>query len=145
MKRRMSLPELLERFRSLGGASAAPVVSLEAFFEGNDDRASIGCNLTPHPGVRTFERVLHAIRARPGVADVVVQLVDDMGDSEWPFSDRVYVITTTSAKAVHEWAAELSPDPWAEDELQTWLGSKVPPPGAPLVPEGFSVVCLFWD
>ena len=81
-----SLRALLERIEQLGGAEAAPVVSLDGFFEGNDDEASIGPNLDPHPGIDTFSRVLREIDDRDSVAHVVVQISEVMSEDEWPFS-----------------------------------------------------------
>lgn len=140
----MSLATLHQRIRELGGAGRTPVVPLSLFFEGNGDEASIGCNLSIHPGMATFRRVLEDIRARPDVADVVVQIVEVMGDDEWPFSDRVYVITTATDEDVHAWAAALEPDPPSPHGYTGWFGQP-PPPGAPEVPSGYRVTYLFWD
>ena len=142
--RATSLRALLERIEQLGGDDAAPVVSLDAFFEGNDDEASIGPNLDPHPGIDTFSRILREIANRDSVAHVVVQISEVMLEDEWPYSNCVYVITTATARDVHDWAAELEPDPYDDEALQGWIGGTVPP-GAPTVPEGHRVVCLFWD
>ena len=139
------MDRLLARIDELGGQEAYPVVPVDLFFEGNDDPASIAPNLDPHPGVRTFERVLREIRERPQVADVVLQ-IDEVMEGEWPYAQAAYVITTASAVDVHEWAAELQPDELVEeeDEIPPWLGRPTPP-GAPEVPEGHRVVTLFWD
>ena len=53
-------------------------MSLEVFFAGNDDVASIGANLDPHSGVQTFYRVLWDIRERHEVSDVVLQVCEVM-------------------------------------------------------------------
>ena len=139
------MDRLLARIDELGGQEAYPVVPVDLFFEGNDDPASIAPNLEPHPGVRTFERVLLEIRERPEVADVVLQ-IDEVMEGEWPYAQAAYVITTASAGDVHEWAAELQPDELVEDEdeIPPWLGRPTPP-GAPEVPQGHRVVTLFWD
>ena len=50
-----------------------PVVTLEDFFEGNQDEASIGCNLVDHPGVDRFYETLRGIRDRADVQDVLVR------------------------------------------------------------------------
>jgi hypothetical protein len=138
------LAKLKARLGELGGQEAYPVVSLELFFVGNDDVASIGPNLDPHPGVETFYRVLHDIRERPEVSDVVLQVSEVLdGEGEWPFVEAAYVITTASEDQVHEWARPLQPDPPVEEGL-AWLYAS-PPPGAPRVPPGHRVVTLYWD
>jgi hypothetical protein len=140
----MALAELLARIEELGGEEAYPVVPLELFFDGNDDDASIGPNLEPHPGMPTFARVLRAVRDRDEVSDVVLQVSEVLGDDEWPFVDAAYVITTASPEDVHEWAGELEPDEYVEDMPRTWPQGD-PPPGAPPVAAGHHVVTLFWD
>ncbi len=117
-----------------------PVVSLEVFFEGNHDPASIGCNLPEHPGVAKFYAVLRGIRERPDVQDVLVAITDDMGDDEWPFSDCIYVLTRAPAKDVERWAAALEPDP---DPAEGYFPG--PPKRAPTLLPGHHVVTLWWD
>jgi hypothetical protein len=139
-----NLERLKTRIEELGGGNAYPVVPLEPFFEGNEDIASIGPNLEPHPGVQMFYRVLRGIRERPEVSDVVLQVSEVMeGEDEWPFVEAAYVITSAPDEEVHEWARSLQPDPPVENGL-TWLYDS-PPPGAPPVPEGYRVVTLYWD
>jgi hypothetical protein len=136
------LERLLARIDALGGDEAYPVVPLDLFFEGNGDEASIGPNLDPHPGIPAFRRVLEDIRSRPEVADVVLQVSEVMSDDEWPFVDAAYVVTTAPAQEVHDWAGELEPDP--PDPDAGWIYGN-PPPGAPPVPDGHSVIALRWD
>lgn len=139
------MERLLARIDELGGQDVYPVVPVALFFEGNEDAASIAPNLDPHPGIRTFERVLTEVRERPEVAAVVLQ-IDEVVEGEWPYAQAAYVITTASAEEVHRWAAELQPDEQVEDEddIPPWLGRPTPP-GAPEVPAGHRVVTLFWD
>ena len=142
-----NLVRLRERIEQLGGQEAYPVVALELFFEGNDDPASIGPNLDPPPSVQTFYRVLKEIRARPEVADVVLQISEAYpgGADEWPFVDAAYVITTADPAAVHEWARDLSPDEYEPGDEQRWVYGADAPPGAPPIPPGHHLVTLFWD
>ncbi len=64
------LAELLTEIERQGGyadgGGPEPVVSLELFFEDNDDVASIGANLTEHPGPAEFYSVLRPITIPPG-------------------------------------------------------------------------------
>jgi hypothetical protein len=89
-----------------------PLLTLEEFFEGNDAAGSIGCNLEAEPVPAEFYDLLRAIRQRPSVSDVRVQItcVDDPGN-EWPFSDTVWILTDESLDEVREWfPAGLAPD-----------------------------------
>lgn len=123
----MALPELLAEIERQGGEGA--VVGLDLFFDGNEDEASLGCNLSDHPGIRTFAEVLRALRNRPDVDDVLVRISEVLPDGEWPFSDAVYVLTKAPASDVATWAAVLEPDddPWEEE----WGGRRA--------------VVLWWD
>jgi hypothetical protein len=69
-----------------GDVGREPVISLELFFEGNDDPGSIGCNLPDHPGVHHFYTVLRHIRDRADVHDVRIGITEVMSRDEWPFS-----------------------------------------------------------
>jgi hypothetical protein len=117
-----------------------PVVPLEAFFDGNDDLGSIGCNLPEHPGTQRFWEALAAIKARPEVQDVLVGIYEIVEDeTSWPFSQTVYVLTTANAPEVQEWVAELVPDEVTEGFLQD------DPPGMPSLRPGTAPVRLWWD
>jgi hypothetical protein len=117
-----------------------PVVSLELFFDGNDDPASIGCNLPDHPGSARFYDVLCSIRDRPEVDSVWVGISDLMAPDEWPFSDHVYVVTRASPTEVGSWAADLSPerpgDAWWNGE-PPFQEIRIQPPAR--------LVTLWWD
>jgi hypothetical protein len=120
--------------------SSAPVVPLDAFFDGNDDDGSIGCNLVAHPGVRHFHDTLAAIRFRPEVQDVFVAISDPMIEEHaWPFADTVYVLTTSSADTVRQWVAARLPDEVVDGLLD------VPPTGLPALRAGTRPVRIWWD
>jgi hypothetical protein len=109
--------QLIELIRQQGlpqpdGVRALPVVSLEAFFTGNEDLGSIGCNLAEHPGLPRFLEIMVGIRARPDVQDVLVEIheVEESDPTMWPFSDRVYILTSADRDTVAAWVAELEPD-----------------------------------
>lgn len=118
-----------------------PVVSLEDFFEGNDDYGSIGCNLPigDHPGPNGFYSLLKAVRDKAEVQDVLVE-IDEVEDDTWPFSERVYIITSAAQSKVAEWLKPLSPD--EVDEGIQWDR----PAGAfpALLPE-VEVYAAWWD
>jgi hypothetical protein len=136
----MPLAPLLASIRAQESGSSRPVVSLEEFFEGNTSVASMGCNLSPHPGIATFYAVLRSIRDRDDVQDVLVGIAEDMGDTEWPFSDSVYVLTRAQPDEVERWAAQLEPDPNASEGYHPGA-----PTNAPALLPDHRVVTLWWD
>ena len=108
--------ELLVRiWRERVGLGANPdevLVSAQDLFLGNADHGSIGCNFSAHPGVETFASILTTVQERRDVQDVLVGITDvnnDAGDS-WPFSGRVYIISSASVAEVKDWVQPLSPD-----------------------------------
>jgi len=54
------LAALLKLLREQVGAETAENASVDAqiFLDGNDDEASIGCNLDNHPGLQAFRDVV---------------------------------------------------------------------------------------
>lgn len=92
-----------------------PLLTLSEFFDGNTLAGSIGCNLEPMPTPAEFRALLEAIRARGEVADVRVQ-VTMFDDPDWPFSDTVWIITSSPPEDVRSWF----PPRLAPDDL--WVG-----------------------
>lgn len=137
---------LLKKLKSFDfdGADALPLVSLEDFFVGNEDKGSIGCNLDEHPGIEFFFETLQNIRNRKDVQDVLVEINEIDGleepDDMWAFSDRVYIITSESREEVAEWVETLMPDEIEEG----WAYDKTPAL-APQVSEGNKVYGVWWD
>jgi hypothetical protein len=135
--------ELITKVRDLellSATSGLPVVSLEDFFQGNSDVGSIGCNLIPHPGPQFFFEVLKAVRGNAMVQDVLVEVNEIVNDPEtWPFSDRVYVLSSATADDIRSWLKTLQPD----DVTEGWANGT--PPGAPAPKPGVKVYSVWWD
>jgi hypothetical protein len=121
--------------------SALPAVSLEDFFEGNTDEASIGVNLSKenHIGLAGFRRTLSDIRERPDVQGVFVEVTeipepDEKADADiWPTACVAFVVTSAPRSDVTEWVASLHP----RDISEGWCvqpGVKTPIADADLSP-----------
>lgn len=105
IKRDRLIQELSER------SDETLLISLNEFFDGNDDEGSIGCNLSRHPGVPTFRSVLQRVAARMDVQNVLVQVNEvDPGFGAWPFSDVVYVVGDIEQEVLKQELAVLEPD-----------------------------------
>jgi len=116
------------------------VVPVERFFDGNDDVASIGCNLPKHPGMQVFRDVLTGLRRLPGVLAVYAQVFElDPGDEYWPFADTVLVVGTLPATALRGAVKGLMPD-----EVDLLAPDDVPPAVAERHP-GAPVLSIWWD
>ncbi len=135
--------ELVAKIRSLRDfndyAAPDPIVSLEEFFTGNEDLGSIGCNLTEHPGMAAFYTELKSIRERQDVQGVLVAIHELDGDSIWPFSECIYILTSAPIEEVSRWMKRLQPSEVSEG----WLYNE--PPNAPKVEERMRVVSCWWD
>lgn len=125
--------------KDVSNPTPSPVVSLEDFFEGNEDIGSIGANLIEHPGIETFYRVLKEIRKREDVQDVLIIINQIDEHLDWPFSESLYIFTSCSKEQVSEWVKPLKPDDIAEG----WIWGK--PPAAPQPKEGYKVFWIWWD
>ena len=118
-------------------------MGLEDFFTENGDYGSIGCNLSAHPGPLAFFKTFKEIRDRAAVQDVFVEINEMVGDEEdpqtWPFSDRVYILTSARLEDVKEWVAKMQPD-----EVDEGWGNGVPA-NAPTLRNGVKVYGIWWD
>jgi hypothetical protein len=87
------------------------VVSVERFFDGNDDLGSIGCNLMEHPGIDAFRDALTGLLRRSDVQAVYAQISElDPGDGCWPFTDTIFVVGTISPDELRGILSSLEPD-----------------------------------
>ena len=106
-----ALKKLLIRINLNGNindlSTPRPLVTLEEFFEGNDDYGSIGYNFYPdQPSPSEFYSLFKSIRVKPEVADIRVE-VKDLEDPEgWPSTDTVWIITKATVKDVEKWLGQ---------------------------------------
>jgi hypothetical protein len=121
-------------------AKTAPIVTLEDFFEGNNDESSIGCNLMEHPGIEKFYDVLLSIRNKDNVQDVLVEIMELEDDEDyWAFSERVYILGSVDESLLGSWIKDLEP---TEIDEGYAFGQ---PPNAPSLLPGYKVYSVWWD
>ncbi len=113
-------------------------VSLEAFFDGNDDPGSMWCNLDEPPDTadETY-RFLRSIRERHDVADILVRVIQ-VEDGEWPFSDSVVIVTDESGMTVRSWFEKYPPDEVFEEDDAEYLSALGHP-------DTSKAIRLWWD
>ncbi len=116
------------------------VVSLEDFFDGNDDPGSIGANLgDKHPSIAEFYRILKDIRSKSEVQDVLVRVCEYDDPDAWAYTDAAYIISSATTDQIREWVSALIPD----EVVDEWMYGK--PDAAPEVQAGMTAYSLWWD
>ncbi len=125
-------------------------LSLDEFFDGNDQDDSIAPNLGhQHPGIRTFEEILKRIESLPEVLDVRISIL------EWPFAeDEEDNDMWMAGESAFVWARDINApelEHMAEElqcneviEITRSPHNSVPDGGPPLSP-GMRVFEIMWD
>ncbi|HUG70368.1 MAG TPA: hypothetical protein VMM76_21645 [Pirellulaceae bacterium] len=116
----LPLPDSAERRRLLARigdindfSKPRPLVSLEEFFEGNDDRSSIGYNLSDQPTPAEFYKMLRTIRDQPEVANVVVEVKDIEDPDGWPSTDTIWIVSSLPRRDLELFVPDrYRPDDW---------------------------------
>jgi len=115
------------------------IVPIARFFDGNDDLGSIGCNLSPHPGIDAFRDTLTGLLRRPDVRAVYARISEiDPGEESWPFADTVMVAGGISADDLRNAVSALQPD-----EIGAAAEFGVSP--AMAEQHGSPVAAIWWD
>jgi hypothetical protein len=138
-----SLERITARISRVGDANdpAAPValLILAEFFEGNNVEGSICCNLDPAPSAQKVYELLREIEAQPSVDRILVQITA-FDVPEWPFSDTVWVVTTSTEDEVRTWfPEELMPNEFWTGWIEGRSYEAVD------IPDGHSVIACWWD
>ena len=110
----MSRESLLARIGDINNFEIPrPIVTLEEFFEGNDDRASIGCNLPEPYTPQEFFAFFKKLRDHPDVSDVLVEIELLDHPDVWPFTSTIWFVTSLSQVVLAKHFEErIRPDEW---------------------------------
>ena len=133
---------LIRTCRSYAAANHGelPYVSIEQFFDGNDDLGSILCNLELDSLGEIRER-LERVRAHPDVYSLLVHVNETMEEDPecWPFSEQVLVITSLNDD---DEVADLFGEEFRPDEV--WELEDAPEELTHADPPRRGVIC-WWD
>lgn len=142
--------QLLEQLAAYGmneenprGSGALPLVGIDDFFDGNDDRNSFAPNLVQHyPDLDYFQQQLQQIAQRDDVSHVLVQAADVEwaydSDADWVVANKVVFVTSAPTQELIDWTELLMaagpvkgfPEPVA--------------PNAPTLPAGHAAWHIVW-
>lgn len=116
-----------------------PLLTLNEFFEENDVVGSIGCNLDGVPQPSQFYSLFQSLEKKPSVKRIYVQITM-FDDPDWPFSDTVWFITTSSTDEVAAWFSnDLAPNEVWEGWVESQNYEKIE------IPEGYKAIACWWD
>lgn len=131
--------KLVEKIYSTGYPENEIAVTLEDFFDGNNDRASIGPNIhIDQPSPQEFYQKLSELKKSEKVEDILVR-IQDVEDLDWPFTDTVYIISELTIEELKTKLTDLKPD----EIYKEWMYGK--PINAPEIKNGFSIFSVWWD
>ena len=132
----------VQMVRERGGDDGEVAVTIDEFFDGNDDVSSIAANLAHTPSLTTIRRVLEGLRAHPSVHELHLDVEKlkwpQYPAGKWPYANRAGIVTTLDAPAVGHLAAEAS------GELVDATHQSDPPADRE-VPEGYHYVEVDWN
>jgi hypothetical protein len=127
--------------KKLAAEPEPQLVPIQEFFDGNDDTASIGCNLLEHPGIEAFRITFEKLAQRNDVEAIYAQINELVPDEDsWPFCDTVLVIGTLPLNALRAALAGLQPD-----EVGTSEELIVPETLVAKNPKNLPVLVVWWD
>jgi len=142
---RSKLFTLIDKIKRAGYSyDTETVLTIEDFFDGNDDVCSSICaNIADRPSTAVLRDFLLAVRERTCVSDVLIRVYefeDALASQDtWITSDTVYVISSASVSEVHDWFRPLSPSAIGEESELSRFNN------LPDVPEGARVIAVWWD
>jgi hypothetical protein len=113
------------------------VVTIAEFFDGNDDLGSIGCNLSEHPGLDHFRKILDDLEKRPDVEQVWMQ-IHDLEEGEWPFSENILIVGEIPVSDITRLSESLQPSEISELQVD-WTPTRAK------ILHGCRYVNLWWD
>jgi hypothetical protein len=92
-------------------------LTIDEFFDGNNDEASIAPNLSKKPKASEYYSILKKLSKNPKTINAFVEIKDVMiyqngklNDSEWFYTDIVYFIGDLTKKEIEEATKSLMPD-----------------------------------
>ena len=129
----------LEAYNGGAAPRVMPMITLEQYFDGAEGEAGLLCNSHVAPDNDTVLATFKSIRDRPEVHDIRIAITQ-CDNGEWPFSDKVVVVTRASEDEALGWL----PPGFEPDE--TWEGDVDHLPAEKIeVPSDYRKLWLWYD
>jgi hypothetical protein len=129
--------KILTEIEKAGFPEKEVAVSMDDFFEENNDPASIGVNLYPHqPTPQDFYDVFKKIKASDKTENIFVR-ISDAEEGQWFYSDAVYIVGNWTSDEIKEMVKDLKPD----EIYEGWMYGKP----VNISQTNNKVLSLWWD
>ncbi len=99
------------------GLTQPVFLTVEEFFDGNNDEASIAPNLDKKPSIEEYYKILKMLSQDPKTVDAFAEIKDVMiydngklNDNEWFYTDIIYFVGNLTKEEVKEATKNLLPD-----------------------------------
>ena len=93
------------------------LLSIDEFFDGNNDVASIAPNLEKKPRINEYYTILQALSKHPKtvtsfveIKDVMIYTDGKLNNNEWFYTDIVYFVGDLTKEEIKEATKQLLPD-----------------------------------
>ncbi len=115
-----------------------PLVTLEEFFEGNEDSRSLRWGVRPSPSPQELYAFLQSLRDRQEIINVLMEIAELETPDAWPCSDAIWILTRLSLGGLKR----LVPDRYHPDQWRNY------PPGHAVelinIPEGAMAIAMVY-
>jgi len=108
---------------NFGKSQQPTLMTIDEFFDGNNDEGSIAPNLDKKPKVSEYYETLKKLGKSPKVVAAFVKINDVMlyedgklNDNEWFYSDMIYFVGDITKEEVKEATRTLDPDEVGYDD-----------------------------
>jgi hypothetical protein len=130
---------LLKKIKKGGFPQKEVVVNVEDFFEGNEDEGSIGPNIYPQPpSLQEFYDTLKEIKNAPRTENLLIR-ISDIDDTEWFFTDAVYISGNYTLAEIKKMFKRLKPDEIYEGMMYD------KPSNFPQINADSKIYSIWWD
>jgi hypothetical protein len=130
---------LLKKIKKAGFPAKNIYVSIEDFFDGNEDVGSIGANIYPDPpSLQKFYSTLTEIKNTSKTQNLLIRIAD-IEDSEWFYSDTIYISGDYSLAEIKKMFKPLKPDEVYEGMMYDQ------PSNIPQISSGSKAYSVWWD
>jgi len=131
--------EILEKITQAGFPGKEVAVTVDEFFNGNEDDGSIGANLYPEqPSLQFFWDTFNTMLASAKVENIFIRIAD-AEDTDWFYTDTAYVVGDVTFEEVTEMVKELHPS----EIYNEWMYGQ--PVNLSGINPGKKVYSLWWD